>query len=224
MLYFVFGVNRLRRRAVLMRGQLERYRSAKPHPECLPEKLHDHLPPHSGHLNMLAHLVGAVVDRPLLPGNDIEPLINGDQAFPAMLASIAAARTSISLQTYIFDRDDTGLAFAHALGDAVRRGVEVRVLIDAAGIRYSWPSILHVLRQQGVRHARFLPSLAPWSVTTLKHANPAKFSGHRRPRCVHRRHEYPRRQLSAKASPKPRAGHSFPCVRTGCYAFAGGVY
>jgi cardiolipin synthase len=166
-LYFVFGINRLRRRAVLLRGGLERYRAA-PHPaECRPEKLHELLPGHSGHLNMLARMVGAVVDRPLVPGNQIEPLINGDQAFPAMLAAIAEARVSISLQTYIFDHDESGLAFAQALGDAVRRGVEVRVLIDAAGIRYSFPSILHALRRQNVRHARFLPSLAPWSVMTL---------------------------------------------------------
>jgi cardiolipin synthase len=165
-LYFVFGINRLRRRAVLLRGPLERYRAATPQTECLPDELHHHLP-HNGHLNMLARVVGAVVGRPLLPGNEIEPLINGDEAFPAMLAAIGAARKSISLQTYIFDHDDAGVAFAQALGDAVRRGVEVRVLIDAAGSRYSWPSILPTLRRQGVKHARFLPSLAPWRVTTL---------------------------------------------------------
>lgn len=175
LLYFVFGINRLRRRAVLLRGRLERYRAATPQTECLPEKLHDHLPPHAGHITTLARMVGVVVGRPLLQGNMIEPLINGDQAFPAMLEAIATARTSISLQTYIFDRDEAGLAFAQALGDAVRRGVEVRVLIDAAGIRYSWPSILHTLRQQRIRHARFLPSLAPWSVTTLNLRTHRKF-------------------------------------------------
>jgi cardiolipin synthase len=174
-IYFVFGINRLRRRAVLLRGLLERYRSTKPHPECPPEKLQDHLPLHGGHLHMLGQMVGAIVGRPLLPGNQIEPLLNGDQAFPAMLAAIGEARVSISLQTYIFDHDEAGLAFAQALGDAARRGVEVRVLIDAAGIRYSFPSILHALRRQGVRHARFLPSLAPWSVTTLNLRTHRKF-------------------------------------------------
>jgi cardiolipin synthase A/B len=175
LLYFVFGINRLRRRAILLRGQMERYRAATAQTECLPEKLQDHLPPHSGHVNLLARIVGTVVGRPILPGNQIEPLINGDEAFPAMLNAIGEARESISLQTYIFDRDESGLAFAQALGDAVRRGVEVRVLIDAAGIRYSWPSILHALRQQGVRHARFLPSMAPWSVVTLNMRTHRKF-------------------------------------------------
>ena len=135
--------------------------------ECLPEKLPEHLPPHAGHLNLLARVVGAVVGRPILPGNQIEPLINGDEAFPAMLAAIRAARKSISLQTYIFDRDDVGIAFAKALGDAVRRGVEVRVLIDAAGTRYSWPSILANCAVNKLNTRAFFRTLAPWSVTTL---------------------------------------------------------
>jgi cardiolipin synthase len=101
--------------------------------------------------------VDRVVERSVLPGNRIEPLLNGDEAYPAMLEAIRKARTSVSLVTYIFDRDDVGMAFAEALGEATRRGVEVRVLIDAAGTRYSWPTILHALRQQGVRYARFLP-------------------------------------------------------------------
>jgi len=98
-------------------------------PACPPEELHRHLPGHTGHLNILARVVGGVVERPLLPGNRIEALINGDEAFPAMLEAIHQARQTLSFSTYIFDRDEVGLAFARALGEATRRGVEVRVLI-----------------------------------------------------------------------------------------------
>jgi cardiolipin synthase A/B len=160
-LYLTFGVNRLRRQAALLRGDLERYH-VRPHAECLPETLHHHLPGHTGHLNMLARLVGSVVERPLLPGNRIEPLVNGDEAYPAMLEAINQAQKTISLTTYIFDRDEIGLTFAEALGAAVRRRVEVRVLIDATGRHYSWPSIVHTLRARGVRCALFLPSFALW--------------------------------------------------------------
>ncbi len=38
----------------------------------------------------------------------------------------------------------------------MQRGVQVRVLIDATGTRYSWPSILGELRQRHIPHARFL--------------------------------------------------------------------
>jgi cardiolipin synthase len=161
-LYFIFGVNRIRRKAALLRANLERYRAQAAHPECPPEELQRHLPAHGEHLKMLARVIGGMVERPLLRGNRIDPLVNGDEAYPAMLEAIEHARQTVSLVTYIFDRDEVGTAFAHALGEAVRRGVEVRVLIDATGTRYSWPTILHTLRREGVKYARFLPPFALW--------------------------------------------------------------
>ena len=166
-LYFVFGVNRLKRQAVFWRSDLERYRAPLTHRECLPAELSHHLPKHTGHLNLLARVVGNVVQKPLLPANRIEPLVNGDQAFPAMLEAIHQAQRTISFATYIFDHDEIGLAFTRAFGEARRRGVEVRVLIDAAGTRYSWPPILHALRQEGVKYARFLPLLGLWRLLSV---------------------------------------------------------
>jgi len=166
-LYFIFGVNRIRHKAALLRRNLERYRAQAVQPECLPNDLQRHLPDHGGYLKMLARVVGGVVERPLLLGNRIDLLVNGDEAYPAMLEAIQHARQTVSLVTYIFDRDEVGLAFAHALGAAARRGVEVRVLIDATGTRYSWPTILHTLRQEGVKYARFLPSFALWHLMSM---------------------------------------------------------
>ena len=159
-LYFIFGVNRIRHKAALLRRNLERYRAQAEQSECRPEELHRHLPERGGYLKMLARVVGGVVERPLLTGNQIDPLMNGDEAYPAMLAAIRQACRTLSLVTYIFDRDDVGLAFAQALGEAARRGVDVRVLVDATGIRYSWPTLLHSLRREGVTVARFLPPFA----------------------------------------------------------------
>ena len=166
-LYFIFGVNRIRHKAALLRRNLERYRAQAAQPECLPEDLPRHLPEHGAHLQMLARVVEGVVDRPLLSGNQIDPLINGDEAFPAMLAAIQNAHQTVSFVTYIFDRDEDGMAFAHAFGEAARRGVEVRVLIDATGTRYSWPTILRRLQREGVKYARFLPSFALWHLMSM---------------------------------------------------------
>jgi cardiolipin synthase len=166
-LYFIFGVNRIRHKAALLRRNLERYRAQATQHECLPEELQRHLPDNGGHLAMLARVVGRVVARPLLSGNRIDPLINGDEAYPAMLEAIRHARRSVSFVNYIFDRDEVGLAFARALGEASRRGVEVRVLIDATGTRYSWPTIVRPLRQEGVKHALFRPSFALWHLMSM---------------------------------------------------------
>jgi cardiolipin synthase len=173
-LYFILGVNRIRRRAVLLRGNLERHRSTAPGTSPPRDSVDEHLPAEARHLSSLTRVVDGVVPNPLLPGNRVDPLVNGDLAYPAMLEAIGDARRSITLSTYIFDRDEAGLAFARALGDAVRRGVEVRVLIDATGTRYSWPPILRELRREGVPYARFLPAFALWRLMSMNLRNHRK--------------------------------------------------
>jgi cardiolipin synthase len=60
-------------------------------------------------------------------------LRNGDEAFIAMLAAIAAARTSIRLETYTYSDDELGRKFLAALLRAQHRGVTVKVLVDGIG-------------------------------------------------------------------------------------------
>ena len=168
-LYLVLGVNRIRRRAVSL-GVHGTFR--RPVPDNLGE------PEHAGaeHLQHLARIVSRLVAQPLAAGNAIEPLVNGDEAFPAMLAAIESAKKSVSLCTYIFDNDASGEKFVAALERAVRRGVQVRVLIDAAGARYSWPPITCRLRQARIPCARFLPAslFTPWRVATINLRNHRK--------------------------------------------------
>jgi cardiolipin synthase len=141
---------------------------------CSVEQLVELLPPERRHLGALARATAKILSRPLLPGNRVDMLVDGDTAYPAMLAAIARARHSVTLGTYIFDRDEAGLAFVRALGEATRRGVEVRVLIDATGTRYSWPSILGALQRAGVRHARFLRTFPVWRLLEMNLRNHRK--------------------------------------------------
>jgi cardiolipin synthase len=60
-------------------------------------------------------------------------LRTGDEVFPAMLAAIDAARSSVCLEMYIFAPGPLGEQFRQALVRAQRRGARVRVLIDAFG-------------------------------------------------------------------------------------------
>ncbi|MBL9139927.1 MAG: cardiolipin synthase [Verrucomicrobiales bacterium] len=155
-LYFVVGINRIRRWAESLRGGMARFQVDGGRSVSRPETLASLENEAAADLMQIARAVSTVVTRPLLSGNRVEPLINGDEAYPAMLEAIANARASVAMSTYIFDADPVGNQFAAALGAAVRRGVEVRVLIDATGTRYSWPSILGALQREEVRHARFL--------------------------------------------------------------------
>lgn len=168
-LYLVLGVNRIRRRAVQLGVHKTQGRS-------IPENLGETEPDGAEHLKLLARVVSRVVAQPLTAGNKIEPLVNGDAAFPPMLAAIESAQKSVALCTYIFDNDPSGNLFVAALGRAVKRGVAVRVLIDAAGTRYSWPPITWKLRHAGVPYAKFLPTsiLTPWRVATINLRNHRK--------------------------------------------------
>jgi cardiolipin synthase A/B len=168
-LYLALGVNRIRRRAISL-GVHKRVAGT------IPKNLGESQVSGVEHLQMLARVVSRVVARPLTPGNRVHPLVDGDEAFPAMLAAIDSATKSISLVTYIFDNDASGRKFAKALGRAIERGVAVRVLIDAAGTRYSWPPITRGLKRLKVPIAKFLPAsvLTPWRVTTINLRNHRK--------------------------------------------------
>ncbi len=154
--YFVFGVNRIRRRAQALRLPDVRARAPdelRPPPPALP--------PEAEHLRSLVALADGVVRRPLVAGNAVTLLPGGERAYPAMRAAIDAAERSVTLCTYIFDPGEAGDAFADALARAQARGVAVRVLIDAVGVRYRWPPVHRRLRSAGVPTALFLPRLTP---------------------------------------------------------------
>jgi len=169
LLYLVLGVNRIRRRAI----KLGVHKTlSRPVPENLGEPSHED----AEHLRHIACVVNRIATQPLTIGNQIEPLIAGDAAFPAMLAAIEAAQKSITLCSYIFDNDASGKQFVEALEHAVKRGVAVRVLVDSAGCRYSWPPITWKLRSARVPFAKFLPTslFTPWRVATINLRNHRK--------------------------------------------------
>ena len=64
--------------------------------------------------------------------NDVQLLVDGPEAFPAIYQALGAARRSIDFQFYMFADDETGRRVGRILMDKARSGVRVRVLIDAA--------------------------------------------------------------------------------------------
>jgi cardiolipin synthase len=86
----------------------------------------------------------------LVAGNAVRLLRNGREAFPAWLDAIAAARTRVSLEMYIFSDDTIGRRFAAALAAAAGRGVSVRLLYDFVGCRETPAAFFEALRAAGV--------------------------------------------------------------------------
>lgn len=157
-LYFWFGVNRLERKARKLRSHTHhpRYNLPMVANEILPENLSEQY----NDLVGIAKAIGSISGFPLVGGNHFEPL-NRKRAYPEMLKAIDEAKSSITLLTYLFDDDPTGEVFAEALSQAVKRGVEVRVLVDDVGSKYSRPTIFGRLQRLGIPHAPFLPKFLP---------------------------------------------------------------
>ena len=150
LLYLLFGVNRIKAKARYLRRRW-------PIPDNSdledPALTADWPSEHFG----FTRLSRKVTRRRFVQGNSIELLVNGEEAYPAMLAEIEGASESVGLCTYIFDSDHVGLQFVEALAGAVARGVDVKVLVDGVGEIYSRPRISRLLRKRGIPTARFLP-------------------------------------------------------------------
>src|SRR5258705_11225262 len=73
--------------------------------------------------------MGVRLGPPLVAGNKVDTLLNGDQIFPAMLSAIASARKTINFETYIYWSGEVGQRFADALSERARNGVKVHLLV-----------------------------------------------------------------------------------------------
>ncbi|WP_100657329.1 phospholipase D-like domain-containing protein [Alteromonas flava] len=169
--YWFFGINRIKRAA------------KKKHPQALKQNLRRQDKPKKEHHipeNWQPAIVAGQNIHPLnyLANNSVEPLINGDMAYPDMIQSIRSAKHYIVLSSYIFNYDSIGRQFVNALAEARQRGVIVNVLLDGVGIGHSWHQSDKELQKLGVKTARFLPTV---SLTSIRFIN---LRNHRKILCV----------------------------------------
>src|SRR5829696_8453561 len=67
--------------------------------------------------------MGVLLGPPLVEGNRVETLLNGDEIFPPMLAAIRGAKKTVNFETYIYWSGGVGKQFADALSERARAGV-----------------------------------------------------------------------------------------------------
>ena len=106
----------------------------------------------------VASLVGAKVDI----GDAYVVLRNGDETFPAMLDAIRKAERRISFESFIYEDGVVGDQFTAELVAAARRGVTVRIVLDAFGGELNQSSV-DSLTSTGV-DVRWFNPIRPWSI------------------------------------------------------------
>ena len=168
-IYFVFGINRIARRVLKIR-QVADAESR----DFLKTQIETSGNEDAGVSSLIREVGDGLSDFPVLDGNSMEVYQNGDEAYPEMLAAIAAAQRSIALSSYIFRMDNNGMKFVQALTEAKNRGVDIKVLIDGVGGGIITSPAVTALVSAGIDARSFLYSLVPWNMTYLNLRNHKK--------------------------------------------------
>jgi len=92
---------------------------------------------------------------PVVAGNRVALLLNGDEIFPAKLAAVRAARTTINYAEYFWAEGAVGDELAEALAERCRAGVAVKVLLDGLGTLYMPEAHVATLKRAGCRVQTF---------------------------------------------------------------------
>ncbi|NHZ41988.1 cardiolipin synthase [Massilia aquatica] len=108
-------------------------------------------------MKALAVLEEAATGVPLVAGNKVTLLFDGPATMREMMAAASNAKTSINLETYIFDQDEIGLQFANVLIDKQKQGVTVNVLYDSVGTFGTPKEFFERMQQAGIAMVAFNP-------------------------------------------------------------------
>jgi cardiolipin synthase len=101
--------------------------------------------------------VQAHTSAPIVGGNAVELLLNGDRIFPAKLAAIRSAKRSITYAEYFYAEGEPGAQIAEALAERCRNGVVARVLLDGVGALSMEETHRRTMERAGCRVVTFRP-------------------------------------------------------------------
>ena len=99
--------------------------------------------------------VGHLLGPPLIGGNSITTLVNGDQIFPPMLEAIRNAKRTVDFESYIYWKSPIAKEFTEALCDRAAHGVKVNVILDPVGSDDIDKAYLKQMGDCGVRVVEF---------------------------------------------------------------------
>ena len=124
--------------------------------------------------------MSVLLGPPLVDGNRVETLLNGDRIFPSMLQAISGAKQTIDFETYIYWSGEIGKRFAEALAERARAGVKVNVLVDWLGSQKMDNDSIETMTQAGVDFRKYRP-LRWYNLGACEQPHAPQAAGGRRP-------------------------------------------
>lgn len=160
LLYLLFGerpIGKLRTRR--LRRTLQAWKALSRHKLTPLGPLPERLVRHRTFIHQATHLGG----MPLTTGSSVHLFGRSEDAFVAMATDIDSAKETIDLAFYIWESGGLVDSIESHLVNAARRGVQVRILVDAFGSRnFLKSSNRKHLEAAGVRVAKALPLRFLW--------------------------------------------------------------
>jgi cardiolipin synthase len=120
--------------------------------------------------------IAAHTDAPILGGNKIDVLLNGEQTFPAMLKAIRGARKSITYAQYLYQNGAIAYELAEAFAERCRAGLTVKLLLDSHGGGKIPEDIPQLLTDAGCqlewfRRVKLFQFITPWELLNYNYRN-----------------------------------------------------
>jgi len=112
----------------------------------------------------------AYAGAPIVGGNRVDILLNGEEIFPALLEAIRGARQTITYAQYYWEDGPVARDLAEALAERCRAGVGVNVLLDAFGA-LGMPDEHRALLERAGCHVVFFRPLGPFGWPRANHRN-----------------------------------------------------
>lgn len=131
--------------------------------DAIVARLKAQAPPGGSVLDQHLAIEEALTDNALTAGNRVTLLEDGKATYAAMLAALREARSSISMEAYIFEDDDIGAQFASVLEQRARAGVKARLIYDSVGSNKTPKEFFAAISAAGVEVVEFNP-LSPETV------------------------------------------------------------
>src|SRR5665213_678916 len=101
--------------------------------------------------------MGALLGPAIVSSNLVQAPENGDDIFPSMLAAIAAAQRTITLETYIYWAGTVGEQFAGVLIERARAEVRTHVMLDCIGCGKISPALVTRMKHAGIEVEQYHP-------------------------------------------------------------------
>jgi cardiolipin synthase A/B len=120
--------------------------------------------------------IEALTDAPIIGGNKVELLENGDATFPAIFREIKNAKRTITFAQYLFKGGALANGLAQAFAERCQAGVKVYLLLDSHGSSEVPDQIPTMLREAGChleffRRIRAPQVILPWKLLRYNYRN-----------------------------------------------------